>query len=170
MNSWKDMPCPKCGKVKVHVWYFGADCRGNDASSGADPCAWCGHKPSQKEKSQLLHDLVYGPPGELEKEMGAWVAQDRKMEARPTPRSIDFTGETLGVRLAPRGPDDLHVEVTIIAKTDTGWRESSGAFSSYWCRELRSLLKMANKWMKSHCTPEMHGHTQYGWRFKNLPL
>ena len=46
-DSWGDYetPCPECGGV-VEYWFFEADCRGNDSSSGII-CKSCQHKFSR---------------------------------------------------------------------------------------------------------------------------
>ncbi len=44
-------PCPDCGGL-VEWWFFDADCRGNDSSSGAE-CRGCRKQFSPEERRQL---------------------------------------------------------------------------------------------------------------------
>lgn len=74
-----------------------------------------------------------------------------------------FFGHQFGIGLLPRGENDKHVCVQVLAEDDEYWFPSQGQFSCHWLSDLQAVLSEAQGWMEANCIPDKDG---YGWQFK----
>ena len=73
----------------------------------------------------------------------------------------EFLGNCAGVRLVPRGDDDNHICVEILAEDDGTWQQGN-EFSSFWLDELIAQLQAARRYIKTQ-KPDPEG---FGYEFK----
>lgn len=69
---------------------------------------------------------------------------------------MKILGEQAGVKLIPRGKDDNHILIQLLAEDDENWHETDYIFSSYWLDDLIKVLELTkthlnNNTNKSQC-------------------
>lgn len=86
-----------------------------------------------------------------------------------------FLGGCNGIGLTKRGPDDPHVCFTILTEDDENWFVDSGGASSFWLKDLQTVLAEAMDWIEKNCDPDIPTNDswpkgqQCGWKFRDSP-